>query len=179
MSVAKIVGGEALARAAIIDQPVIARGAGRRGKCQLCCDRRRPPSHPEIQSIAVSGEVAVVSFYADSERTDTLQASEKVEGPWTKVTDLGLRPRPQLMRIPINLSTGPQFFRLVSPSQPRPGASRNVLIHQERENFVFSSTTGKGQWSGPQPMPWTDSTYLAAPHCITLHTRTSSRNQSG
>ena len=26
---------------------------------------------------------------------------------------------------------------------------------------------------------WTDSTYLAAPHCITLKTRTSSRNQSG
>ena len=60
----------------------------------------------------------MVNFYADSERTYTLQASERIEGPWTKVIDLGLRPVPQLMHITDSLSAGPKFFRLRSPAEP-------------------------------------------------------------
>ena len=76
------------------------------------------PSHPEIQSITLVGGVAVVSFYADSERTYTLQAGENIDGPWMSVINLGLRPNPQLMRITNSLSAGHQFFRLVSPARP-------------------------------------------------------------
>src|SRR6266511_2935753 len=51
--------------------------------------------------------------------------------------------------------------------------------YQERDSRTSSSITGWVAWSRSKPTPWTDSQYLAAPHCITPKTRTSSRNQSG
>jgi hypothetical protein len=77
-------------------------------------------SHPRIDRIEQLGNAAVLRFWADNERTYSLQSSTQVAGgPWTKVADIGLGTVPRRIAI-TNEAPGAvsRFYRLVSPQQP-------------------------------------------------------------
>ena len=77
-------------------------------------------SHPKFASTAREGINTVVTFWADSEKSYSLQYRQSVAaGTWLNLTNFGLRPFPTLVSVtdPVSADTS-RFYRLVSPQQP-------------------------------------------------------------
>jgi hypothetical protein len=73
-------------------------------------------SHPRIESATREGGEGVVRFWADSERSYSLQRAEASSGmPWTTVTNIPVRAAPELIEVVIPVSSAEQFLRLRSP----------------------------------------------------------------
>ena len=73
-------------------------------------------SHPQIESESISNGVATVSFWADSEKSYTLQVSDVVRGGlWTTVTNVPTRALPVFVEVRRILPPGHSFFRLQTP----------------------------------------------------------------
>jgi hypothetical protein len=79
------------------------------------------PSHPVIEAVwrepATDGDA--IGFWADSERSYTLQSAGQVSGGvWSKVADVFPQTLPRLVTITNTPGTTQRFYRLVSPAQP-------------------------------------------------------------
>lgn len=75
-------------------------------------------SHPVLSEIHVSGTNLVLSFWADSERTYSLMATDALGGnAWSRIADTFPAPLPRKVSITNSLPpAGKQaFFRLVTP----------------------------------------------------------------
>ena len=73
-------------------------------------------SHPRIESESVSNGLARVSFWADSEKSYTLETSIAVSGAaWTTVTNVPVRALPVLVEVVRPVAAGSHFFRLQTP----------------------------------------------------------------
>ena len=73
-------------------------------------------SHPRIESETISNGVATIRFWADSEKSYTLQLSEKVRGGiWNTVTNVPIRALPVFVEVNVSLAPGDSFFRLQTP----------------------------------------------------------------
>ncbi len=76
-------------------------------------------SHPRIESLSVSGNVAVIRFWADSEKSYSLQCRDQLTtGIWTSVTNVPTRSLPLFFEVTNNLAGGTRFYQLVTPQQP-------------------------------------------------------------
>jgi hypothetical protein len=77
------------------------------------------PSHPYFTSISVINDAVELSFWVDSEKNYTVQASETAApGSWTKVADVYHQMVPRLAKVTSPLATNHRFYRLVTPVQP-------------------------------------------------------------
>ncbi len=76
-------------------------------------------SHPTFQSIAVSNGVVSLCFWADHERTYTVQATDDLmNGPWVEVEDVSVPPpRPRMRTVTDTATPAHLFYRLVTPQQ--------------------------------------------------------------
>lgn len=99
-----------------------ARGTGRNGEnmgAHFPLGSIMAPSHPSIANISIRGGERLIQFWADNERTYSLQRSDvPTGGTWTTVGNVSGLTRPQLMTISdeeegINSA----FYRLVTPKQ--------------------------------------------------------------
>jgi hypothetical protein len=73
-------------------------------------------SHPRIESETVSNGVAIVRFWADSEKSYTLQSRNDVAGgAWTTITNVPIRPLPALIEVVTPATDTNQFFQLLTP----------------------------------------------------------------
>ena len=73
-------------------------------------------SHPRIDSVAVSNGIATVRFWADSEKSYTLQSGTSLsEGTWTTITNVTTRALPVLIEALTPVAAGDIFFRLFMP----------------------------------------------------------------
>ena len=96
-----------------------ARGTGLAGRemgAQFPVGAPMASSHPRIESESISNGVATVRFWADSEKSYTLQVSGVASGgPWTTVTNVPTRALPVLVEVVRPLPPGHSFFRLQTP----------------------------------------------------------------
>jgi hypothetical protein len=99
-----------------------ARGAGRAGAdlgATFPVGCAMVSSHPRIAAMEVQGDAAIVRFWADNERSYTLEASENVAGsPWVKVADIASGAAVPQLRSFTNAVAGNRFYRLITPSVP-------------------------------------------------------------
>ena len=73
-------------------------------------------SQPRFESETVSNGVATIRFWADSEKSYTLQSGMAVAGgAWTTVTNVATRALPLLVEVTTPVMAGNQFFRLLTP----------------------------------------------------------------
>jgi hypothetical protein len=73
-------------------------------------------SHPRIEAATLSGGTGVVQFWADSEKSYTLQVAPAISGAtWTTITNVPVRPAPVLMEISLPVSAGEHYLRLQTP----------------------------------------------------------------
>jgi hypothetical protein len=73
-------------------------------------------SHPRIESESISNGAATIRFWADSEKSYTLQTStDAAGGTWTTVTNVPTRALPVLAEVIIPVAPGNHFFRLQTP----------------------------------------------------------------
>lgn len=73
-------------------------------------------SHPRIEFASVSAGVATIGFWADSERSYALEASDVASGgSWTSVTNIPVRALPVLIQANSAVGPGNRFFRLRTP----------------------------------------------------------------
>lgn len=73
-------------------------------------------SHPRIESETVSNGLATIRFWADSEKSYTLQSRSGVAGgAWTTVTNVPTRSLPVLVQAVTPVTGTNQFFRLLTP----------------------------------------------------------------
>ncbi len=76
-------------------------------------------THPQLASVERSGNGISVQFWADSERSYSLLASDSLGTTWTKVADVFTAPLPRKVTIiDINGSAPTRFYRLVTPRLP-------------------------------------------------------------
>ena len=77
------------------------------------------PSHPYFSAITAGNGTARLGFWADSEKTYTIQCSDLATGgAWTKLADVYPQPRPRFVEITSSLASGNRFYRIVTPVQP-------------------------------------------------------------
>jgi hypothetical protein len=77
------------------------------------------PSHPYFTQAKVENGEVVLRFWADNEKTYTIQKSASVSGGWIKVTNVGSPPIPTLTEIRETVVQGEtRFYRLVTPALP-------------------------------------------------------------
>lgn len=103
------------------------RGAGRDGDdlgARLPVGCFMAPSNPVLELVAPdsassSPSAVALRFWADSERSYSIQWADRLDGPWTKLIDVfpDTLPRPVTVSEPLG-SGGQRFYRLVSPAQP-------------------------------------------------------------
>jgi hypothetical protein len=77
-------------------------------------------SHPRFEAITRSGNEVLLNFWADSEKSYTIQHSDNVSGgTWNSLTNLGTRALPTFMTLHDALpSGGARYYRIVTPQQP-------------------------------------------------------------
>ena len=77
-------------------------------------------SHPKFASTSRDGTNALITFWADSEKTYSLQYRDDVStGPWTTLTNFTTRPLPELITVSDSPPTGNRrFYQLITPQQP-------------------------------------------------------------
>ncbi|HYV32608.1 MAG TPA: right-handed parallel beta-helix repeat-containing protein, partial [Candidatus Binatia bacterium] len=102
------------------DSPCI--GSGRNGAtmgAHFPVGAPMAPSHPAIEAFRLSGEEAVLRFWADSEKTYSVLCSEVLTGAaWTKVADVGTNAEPRLLSVTNRVAPNSRFYRLATPRQP-------------------------------------------------------------
>jgi hypothetical protein len=77
------------------------------------------PSHSSFESIVVTNGLALVRFWADSERTYTVECSDVIAGgDWTRIADIPTSARPRLLTVTNSLAPDDRFYRLVTPQRP-------------------------------------------------------------
>jgi hypothetical protein len=73
-------------------------------------------SHPRIESETISNGVLTLRFWADSEKSYTLQSSDSVAGgAWQTATNVPTRALPVLVEYSAPVGSGNSFFRLSTP----------------------------------------------------------------
>ena len=73
-------------------------------------------SHPPFESAMRSNGVDVVQFWADSEKSYTLEISDALLGSaWTTITNVPTRATPVLMDVVVPAAPGNRFLRLRTP----------------------------------------------------------------
>ncbi len=73
-------------------------------------------SHPRIESASVSGGLGRIEFWADSEKSYTLQRADTIPGgTWTTVTNVPTRAVPLFIEVTVPIAPGNHFFRLQTP----------------------------------------------------------------
>ena len=73
-------------------------------------------SHPRIESETISNGFVTIRFWADSERSYTLQSRTNAAiGNWTTVTNVPMRALPALIEVITPGSGDKQFFQLLTP----------------------------------------------------------------
>jgi hypothetical protein len=72
-------------------------------------------SHPRIESASGSTSEGRVEFWADSERSYTLEMAAELTGPWTTVTNVPVRPAPVFVDVTLPAASGNRFVRLRAP----------------------------------------------------------------
>ena len=96
-----------------------ARGAGQGGGdvgAQFPVGAPMALSHPRIESATHSGGGGLVQFWADSEKSYTLEIADAVSGaPWTTVTNVPVRPSPVLIEVSVPAAAGGRYLRLQTP----------------------------------------------------------------
>ena len=77
------------------------------------------PSHPYFTSVKLeNGEVAL-QFWADNEKTYTIQKSASVSGGWIKLTNVASPSLPTLTEVREPIAPGEtRFYRIVTPALP-------------------------------------------------------------
>ena len=77
-------------------------------------------SHPRFEAINRAGSEVLLSLWADSEKTYSIQYSDTVSGgAWFTLTNLGTRPLPAFMTLHDALpDSGTRYYRIVTPQQP-------------------------------------------------------------
>jgi hypothetical protein len=78
------------------------------------------PSHPQISSLKITGNDAVLEFWADNEKSYSVLFSDAVSGGiWTKVTDVLPTSVPRKVAVTNSITeASSRFYRLVAPMQP-------------------------------------------------------------
>ncbi|MBN2508092.1 MAG: right-handed parallel beta-helix repeat-containing protein [Verrucomicrobia bacterium] len=93
--------------------------AGRSGEalgCRFPVGAPMAASHPSIESLAVTGATARIRFWADCEKSYTLQGSPDLSGSvWTTITNIPLRSLPALIEVNESLTAGHRYYRLTTP----------------------------------------------------------------
>jgi hypothetical protein len=99
-----------------------ARGTGRNGSdmgAHFPVGAPMALSHPRIESIALAGSVAKLSFYCDTEKSYTVQASDSAAGSWVNVTNVFPTALPRLVEVTDDTTASSQrIYRLVTPALP-------------------------------------------------------------
>lgn len=73
-------------------------------------------SHPRIESETISNGIATIRFWADSEKSYTLESRTDVSGgAWTIITNITTRPLPVFVEVVRPVIAGNHFFRLLTP----------------------------------------------------------------
>lgn len=73
-------------------------------------------SHPRIESASISGGLGRIEFWADSEKSYTLQMSDTIPGAgWATVTNVPVRATPLYIEVTVPAAPGNHFFRLLTP----------------------------------------------------------------
>ena len=73
-------------------------------------------SHPRIETASLSEGTGLIQFWADSEKSYTLQTADAIIGaPWTTITNVPVRPAPVLIEVTVPVSLGNHFLRLRTP----------------------------------------------------------------
>jgi hypothetical protein len=73
-------------------------------------------SHPRLESASVANGMAIVRFWADSEKSYTLQSNPNANGgTWTVVTNVPTRALPELVEVIRPVMAGNLFFSLQTP----------------------------------------------------------------
>jgi hypothetical protein len=77
------------------------------------------PSHPTVQSLTISNSIALLRFWADPERTYSVEATDDVAaGTWTRIGDIPLSSRPRMVTITNGAACEKMFYRLITPRRP-------------------------------------------------------------
>jgi hypothetical protein len=77
------------------------------------------PSHPYFTSVKAENGEAVLRFWADNEKTYTIQKSASVSGGWIKLTNVTPGSIPKLAEVREPLVAGEtRFYRIVTPALP-------------------------------------------------------------
>ena len=99
-----------------------ARGSGRNGEsmgAHFPVGSIMAPSHPTVQSLSLSNGVAVLKFWADSERTYSVEVTDDVAaGTWARIGDVPSALRPRKVTITNGSASEKMFYRLVTPRRP-------------------------------------------------------------
>jgi Tfp pilus assembly protein PilX len=74
-------------------------------------------SHPRFEAVTRNGTNVTLNFWADSEKTYSIQYSDAVSGgTWQALTNLTTRPLPEYMSLKDSVSeAGARFYRIVTP----------------------------------------------------------------
>jgi len=77
-------------------------------------------SHPKFESVTRGGTNVLLGFWADSEKSYSLQYTDSLDGgTWLALTNLPTRALPTFITITDNVpADAPRFYRLITPEQP-------------------------------------------------------------
>ncbi|HEY2952651.1 MAG TPA: hypothetical protein VGK40_08715, partial [Verrucomicrobiae bacterium] len=75
------------------------------------------PSHPSFLSITTSNGSAALRFWADSEKTYSVLASDVLIGPYLKIADVASPPVPRLTTVTNSTLSNARYYLLVTPMQ--------------------------------------------------------------
>jgi hypothetical protein len=99
-----------------------ARGSGRNGTdmgAKFPVGSIMAPSHPSLQRVDRTNGVALISFWADSERTYTLESADDIDATsWTRVADVATASRPRYLTVTNSSAADKRFYRLITPARP-------------------------------------------------------------
>jgi parallel beta-helix repeat protein len=98
------------------------RGAGRDGAdmgAQFPVGSRMAPSHPGFESIQVAGTEVVLRFWADNEKTYTIETTTSLStASWSQVSSIPAPVAPRLTEVRIPLSGSASFYRITALPAP-------------------------------------------------------------
>jgi hypothetical protein len=99
-----------------------ARSAGRNGEdmgARFPVGSVMAPSHPSVQKILATNGVSLISFWADPERTYTLEGTDDIAAEaWSRIADVSVAIRSRLVTVTNAAPVGKRFYRLVTPQRP-------------------------------------------------------------
>jgi hypothetical protein len=98
------------------------RGAGRDGADMGATFPVGAPmalSHPRFESVSVSGGEVILHFWADNEKTYTVESTPSLSNPsWSQIASVPAPPLPRLTELRVPLSGSARFYRITSLPAP-------------------------------------------------------------